>query len=167
MIEVVGELVVLIPDYHSHPLPPPPPIPSTVPNWTPPPPPVDDFDPSGMSHPAGFEIHTSDTRNRSSRIITWIPARSADIIEHQDLDLARRFFSKNITCTQEITNIIKLMYGHHWPNWRAIPPAIRHRWYQKWAEKFTWISTHNATIKNIFDHRASERFSGMMEDVWE
>ncbi|MED6209689.1 hypothetical protein PIB30_057165 [Stylosanthes scabra] len=37
--------------------------------------------------------------------------------------------------------------------------------YKKWAEKFTWSKVHDSTIKKIFDHRASKRFSGMMEDV--
>ncbi|MED6150528.1 hypothetical protein PIB30_073210, partial [Stylosanthes scabra] len=52
-----------------------------------------------------------------------------------------------------------------WPKWKAIPPSTRHRMYKKWAEKFVWSKSHDATIKKIFDHRASRRFSGMMEDV--
>ncbi|MED6209740.1 hypothetical protein PIB30_057654 [Stylosanthes scabra] len=75
------------------------------------------------------------------------------------------FSSKNSPCTQEISNVIKLMYDQPWLKRKVIPLSTRHRMYKKWAEKFTWSKGHESTIKKNFDHRALKKFSGMMEDV--
>ncbi|MED6226590.1 hypothetical protein PIB30_105374, partial [Stylosanthes scabra] len=163
-------LVVLNPDYHG-PLPPPPPaVPPTVPAWTPPlapPPPLDSTSPAppsqqdlGSTHepsenapPESSHGSQPDPSIQSGgKILIWPDGQKA-------------FAPKNSPCTQEISSVIKLMYDQPWPKWKAIPPSTRHRMYKKWAEKFVWSKSHDATIKKIFDHRASRRFSGMMEDV--
>ncbi|MED6140281.1 hypothetical protein PIB30_091634 [Stylosanthes scabra] len=151
-------LVVLNPDYHGPPPPPPPPVPPTVPAWTPPlaPPPPDlgsTHEPSENAPPESSHGSQPDLSIQSGgKILIWPDSQKA-------------FAPKNSPCTQEISSVIKLMYDQPWPKWKAIPPSTRHRMYKKWAEKFVWSKSHNATIKKIFDHRASWRFSGMMEDV--
>ncbi|MED6177328.1 hypothetical protein PIB30_097178 [Stylosanthes scabra] len=57
------------------------------------------------------------------------------------------------------------MYDEAWPNWKAIPAATRARMFDKWAENFTWEKKHDKLVKAIFNTRASNRFSGIMEDV--
>ncbi|MED6141529.1 hypothetical protein PIB30_104375 [Stylosanthes scabra] len=149
-------LVVLNPDYHGPPPPPPPAVPPTVPAWTPPlapPPPVDSTSPAPPSQ--------QDLRS------THEPSENAppESSHGSQPDPSIQFAPKNSPCTQEISSVIKLMYDQPWLKWKAIPPSTRHRMYKKWAEKFVWSNSHDATIKKIFDHRASRRFSGMMEDV--
>ncbi|RYR16422.1 hypothetical protein Ahy_B04g073438 [Arachis hypogaea] len=71
----------------------------------------------------------------------------------------------NNECTQEITNIIKLMYDHPWPNYKKIPAEIRERWFQKWALHFRWNVEHDLTIGKIFDCRMGRCLQQMLDDV--
>ncbi|RYR61774.1 hypothetical protein Ahy_A04g018985 isoform B [Arachis hypogaea] len=65
----------------------------------------------------------------------------------------RRLSQNNNACTQEMTNVIKLMYDHPWTSYKKISTETRERWFQKWALKFIWDKEHDAFINKIYDHR--------------
>ncbi|RYR58363.1 hypothetical protein Ahy_A05g024075 [Arachis hypogaea] len=75
-----------------------------------------------------------------------------------------RFVLNSNTCTQEMTNVIKLMYDHPWPSYKKISIETRERWFQKWVLHFIWDAEHNLTIRKIFDHRIGQRLQQMLED---
>ncbi|MED6175579.1 hypothetical protein PIB30_079708, partial [Stylosanthes scabra] len=62
------------------------------------------------------------------------------------------------TCTQEIFCVIQLLYDHSWISYGKIPAKVRGRWFQKWAEKFTWPKNKGVYIKKSFQYREAVRF---------
>ncbi|RYR24830.1 hypothetical protein Ahy_B02g058374 [Arachis hypogaea] len=77
-----------------------------------------------------------------------------------------KFAPNNNTCTQKMTNIIKLMYDHLWARYTKILAETREGWFQKWALNFIWALEHDLTIRKIFDHRMSRRLLQMLDDAW-
>ncbi|RYR28062.1 hypothetical protein Ahy_B01g052162 [Arachis hypogaea] len=76
-----------------------------------------------------------------------------------------RFTPNNNACTQEKTNVIKLMYDHPWHSYMKILAETRKRWFQKWALHFRWDAEHDLTMRKIFDHRMGRRLQQMLDDA--
>ncbi|RYR44858.1 hypothetical protein Ahy_A08g041136 [Arachis hypogaea] len=72
------------------------------------------------------------------------------------------FAPNNNVCTQEMTNVIKMMYDYPWPSYKKILFETRERWFQKWVDK-----EYNLIIRKIYDHRMGWRLQQMLEEVYE
>ncbi|RYR04660.1 hypothetical protein Ahy_B06g084436 [Arachis hypogaea] len=76
-----------------------------------------------------------------------------------------QFLPNPNACTQEMTNVIKLMYDQPCPSYTKIPAETRQRWFEKWALHFIWDAGHDLAIRKIFDYRMGRRLQQMLDDV--
>ncbi|RYR01840.1 hypothetical protein Ahy_B06g080701 [Arachis hypogaea] len=80
-----------------------------------------------------------------------------------------QFASNNNVCTQEMTNVIKMMYNHSWPSYKKIHvrperDSFRNRRFFVQLH-FIWEAEHDALIRKIYDHRMGRRLQQMLEDA--
>ncbi|MED6177964.1 hypothetical protein PIB30_103137 [Stylosanthes scabra] len=64
-----------------------------------------------------------------------------------------RFDPDNNDCTQAISDVIELMLNEPWLNYSKIPEDVQKRWFEKWAEGFTWPAAESKQIRKAFDYR--------------
>ncbi|RYR28425.1 hypothetical protein Ahy_B01g052547 [Arachis hypogaea] len=74
------------------------------------------------------------------------------------------FAPNNDACTQEMTNVIKLMYDHPWPSYKKISSETRDFFVQL---LFIWDKEHDALIRKIYDHQMGRWLQQMLKDVRE
>ncbi|RYR23839.1 hypothetical protein Ahy_B02g057332 [Arachis hypogaea] len=135
------------------------------PEWTPPPPPLSQQPIISTTIPLpGTDTVVPESSNRFQ---SNAPPPALVIRMTIWPDGLTTFAPNNNACTQECTNVIKMMYNHPWPSYKKIPAETRERWFQKWAEKFIWDKTHDVIIRNIFDYRMARKLQRMMEYVRE
>ncbi|MED6126022.1 hypothetical protein PIB30_074375 [Stylosanthes scabra] len=68
----------------------------------------------------------------------------------------------NNDCTQAISDVIELMLNEPWLNYSEIPEDVQKRWFEKWAEGFTWPAAESKQIRKAFDYRAGRRYQQIM-----
>ncbi|MED6208005.1 hypothetical protein PIB30_041012 [Stylosanthes scabra] len=77
------------------------------------------------------------------------------------------FDPDNNVCTQAISNMIELMLNEPWINYSEILAEVQKRWYEKWAEGFTWPQEQEKQIRKAFDYRVARRYQQIMRDLRE
>ncbi|MED6153302.1 hypothetical protein PIB30_100580, partial [Stylosanthes scabra] len=80
-------------------------------------------------------------------------------------DGQKGFDPDNNVCTQAISDVIELMLNKPWINYSEIPADVQDRWFQKWAEGFTWPEVRKKQIRKAYDYRAGRRYQQIMRDV--
>ncbi|MED6132785.1 hypothetical protein PIB30_022098 [Stylosanthes scabra] len=70
-------------------------------------------------------------------------------------------------CTQVISDTIELMLNDPWINYSEILEDVQRRWFDKWAEGFTWPEEEKKEIQKAFDYRAGRRYQQIMRDLRE
>ncbi|MED6120636.1 hypothetical protein PIB30_022606 [Stylosanthes scabra] len=73
-------------------------------------------------------------------------------------DGQKGFAPDNNECTQAISDTIQLMLNEPWINYSEIPEDVKRRWFDKWAEGFTWPEEEKKEIKKSYDYRAARRY---------
>ncbi|MED6116029.1 hypothetical protein PIB30_096312, partial [Stylosanthes scabra] len=68
------------------------------------------------------------------------------------------FDPDNNVCTQAISDVIELMLNEPWINYSEVLADGQKRWYEKWAEGFTWPAEEEKEIRKAFDYRAGRRY---------
>ncbi|MED6129721.1 hypothetical protein PIB30_110683, partial [Stylosanthes scabra] len=106
-------------------------------------------------HPQADSSHASQpeapARQKEKIPITW--------------DGQKGFDPDNNECTQAISDTIQLMLNEPWINYSEIPEDVKRRWFDKWAEGFTWPEEEKKEIKKSYDHRAARRYQQIMRDL--
>ncbi|MED6207598.1 hypothetical protein PIB30_037205 [Stylosanthes scabra] len=82
-------------------------------------------------------------------------------------DGQKGFDPDNNMCTQAISGTIKLMLNEPWINYSEVPEDVQRRWFEKWAEGFTWPEEEKKEIKKAFDYRAGRCYQQIMRDLRE
>ncbi|MED6150930.1 hypothetical protein PIB30_077381 [Stylosanthes scabra] len=80
-------------------------------------------------------------------------------------DGQKGFDPDNNDCTQAISDVIELMLNELWLNYSEIPENVQKRWFEKWAEGFTWPTAESKQIRKAFDYRAGRRYQQIMRDL--
>ncbi|MED6131333.1 hypothetical protein PIB30_008979 [Stylosanthes scabra] len=80
-------------------------------------------------------------------------------------DPPAQFSPDNNVCTQAISDTIELMLNEPWINYSEIPEDVQRRWFDKWAEGFTWSEEEKKEIKKSYDCRAARRYQQIMRDL--
>ncbi|MED6172263.1 hypothetical protein PIB30_048438 [Stylosanthes scabra] len=75
------------------------------------------------------------------------------------------FDPDNNVCTQAISDVIELMLNEPWINYSEVLADVQKRWYEKWAEGFTWPAEEEKEIRKAFDYRAGRRYQQIMRDL--
>ncbi|MED6193363.1 hypothetical protein PIB30_018706 [Stylosanthes scabra] len=130
---------------------PPPPAPSTQPPPTDPP----QVDPSPQLHADSSQASQPipPTQQVEQIPITW--------------DGQKGFKPDNNVCTQAISDVIELMLNEPWLNFSEVPVDVQKRWFEKWAEGFTWPQEEDKHIRKSFDYRTARRYQQIMRDLRE
>ncbi|MED6146860.1 hypothetical protein PIB30_038511 [Stylosanthes scabra] len=79
-------------------------------------------------------------------------------------DGQKGFGPDNNDCTQAISDTIELMLNESWINYSEIPEDVKRRWFDKWAEGFTWPEEEKKEIKKSYDYRAARRYQQIMRE---
>ncbi|MED6160659.1 hypothetical protein PIB30_053519 [Stylosanthes scabra] len=66
---------------------------------------------------------------------------------------------------QAISDVIELMLNEPWLNYSEIPEDVQKRWFEKWAEGFTWPAAESKQIRKSFDYWAGRRYQQLMRDL--
>ncbi|RYR09752.1 hypothetical protein Ahy_B05g078157 [Arachis hypogaea] len=64
--------------------------------------------------------------------------------------------------TQEMTNVIELMYDHPWPSYKKIPTETRERCFFV-KLNFIWDKENDTLIKKIYNHRMGRQLQDVHE----
>ncbi|MED6112736.1 hypothetical protein PIB30_064380 [Stylosanthes scabra] len=79
--------------------------------------------------------------------------------------MVRKLDSDNNMCMQAISDVVELMLNELWINYFEIPTDVQKRWFEKWAEKFTWPEEQKQKIRKAYDYRAGRHYQQIMKDV--
>ncbi|MED6158474.1 hypothetical protein PIB30_033007 [Stylosanthes scabra] len=77
------------------------------------------------------------------------------------------FSPDNNECTQAISDTIELLLNEPWINYSEIQEDVKRRWFDKWAEGFTWPEEEKKEIRKSYDYRAVRRYQQIMRDLRE
>ncbi|MED6177218.1 hypothetical protein PIB30_095925 [Stylosanthes scabra] len=69
------------------------------------------------------------------------------------------------TVKKAISDVIELMLSEPWINYSKVLADVQKRWYEKWAEGFTWPAEEEKEIRKAFDYRAGRRYQQIMRDL--
>ncbi|MED6217308.1 hypothetical protein PIB30_016497 [Stylosanthes scabra] len=112
--------------------------------------------------------HMRNPRMRRSRIPPPSKRRRSPSLGTVKRDMYRKLFSPdNNECTQAILDTIELMLNEPWINYSEILEDVQRRWFDKWAEGFTWPEEEKKDIRKSYDYRASKRYQQIMRDLRE
>ncbi|MED6157493.1 hypothetical protein PIB30_023534 [Stylosanthes scabra] len=82
-------------------------------------------------------------------------------------DGQKGFSPDNNECTQAISDTIELLLNEPWINYSEIPEDVKRRWFDKWAEGFTWPEEEKKEIRKSYNYRAARRYQQIMRDLRE
>ncbi|MED6218948.1 hypothetical protein PIB30_031288 [Stylosanthes scabra] len=57
------------------------------------------------------------------------------------------------------------MLNEPWINYSEIPADVQKRWFEKWAEGFTWPEEQKKQIRKAYNYRAGRRYQQIMADL--
>ncbi|MED6211227.1 hypothetical protein PIB30_071741 [Stylosanthes scabra] len=132
---------------------PPPPISAPASSAAPPPP------PPSAEHSQPDATSAPDT-SEASRIVT-----DADGRIRLRLDGKNGFLPSNAS-TQEMSDVVKLMYNTPWLSYSKVPIEVKNRWFDKWMENFYFEEPVNPIlVRKTFDYRMGLILQQMLRKV--